>query len=101
MALLEPRNRALTKLVMLIARLTPPCHEMTRLLSASMDRTLPFGVRIRMRIHFMICDYCSRYSEHLKFIRRASKQLPDRIPPARLSADARERIRRALAEAPR
>ena len=98
MALIEPTNRWTARLVMLVARSTPRCHEMTRLLSASMDRQLPLRVRVRMRLHFIICDYCSRYGEHLKFIRRASRQFDEHMPAAPLSAEARERIKRALAE---
>jgi hypothetical protein len=75
---------------------------MTRLLSDAMDRTLPFHVRMRMRLHLKICAVCERYKHQLTLIRKLLRKdgalLIDhyrRQKPC-LSAEAKARIQRAL-----
>ena len=80
------------------------CKEVTRLLSERLDRDLPWRKRLGIYLHFIICRYCVRYWRHLSYIRRLIRLRRRRLeePPTpedapRLSPQARERIRLALA----
>ena len=78
---------------------TPNCAEMSRLASRALDRDLPLGLRLKMRLHFLICAWCQRYSKQLRFLRRAAPRLGERtgeLPSRGLSADARDRILRRI-----
>jgi len=79
------------------------CKDVTRLLSESMDRSLPLGKRVGVRFHLLICKFCARYERQLLLIRETVRRLvaaedrPGESPGETLSAEARERIRKALA----
>ncbi|GIW54683.1 MAG: hypothetical protein KatS3mg082_1087 [Nitrospiraceae bacterium] len=79
----EPGMKVLDPVIGPIAdwliRLTPSCKEMTRLLSESMDRTLPFRTRVKMRLHVVFCTWCERYKHQLVLIRDAIRRHPDRF----------------------
>jgi hypothetical protein len=93
-----------------LVRRLPPCEEITRLISASMDRRLSVRERITLRLHLWICVWCARYLEQVHFLRATLRQhaehlkdeayLPDGEPSATasLSPEARARIRRALSD---
>jgi predicted small metal-binding protein len=68
---IEPTNWLKEKVVTFIAEHTPKCHDMTRLISESMERPLPLRTRIAMRFHFLICVWCERYRDQLSFLRKA------------------------------
>jgi hypothetical protein len=74
---------------------TPNCAEMSRLASQSFEASLPLGMRFKMRLHYLICVWCSRYVKHLRFLHTAAPQLEEHLsmPAARaLSAEAKQRI---------
>ena len=75
-SVLARRNWWQTRLVILIGRHTPKCREMVRLLSQEMDRPLPLSMRIRKRFHYLICCWCQRYEEHLKYLRQTARPFP-------------------------
>ena len=78
---------------------TPNCTEMSRLASQSLEQPLPLGTRFKMRLHYLICVWCSRYLKHLKFLRVAASQLDEHLnPPAArgLSAEAKQRMMQRL-----
>ena len=85
-----------------LIRITPPCKDMTRLLSEAMDRPLPFGIRVRMRLHFLICKWCERYKNQLLFLRQALRRNPyeleSEIPASStpLSPEAKDRLKRVI-----
>lgn len=86
-----------------LIRMTPTCREVVRLISDDMDRPLPLGTRLKIRVHFLICKWCERYRRQLVFMRNALRRHPDRLAGTEPSADgpslspeARERIRRAI-----
>jgi hypothetical protein len=90
------------KMVGFIARITPHCHDITRLLSQSMDRRLPLRTRLAIRLHFEICVWCNRYGQELAVIRKASRSAPERaekISQASLPEEARKRIKEAVRRA--
>lgn len=80
------------------------CRDVTKLISESMDRTLPFGKRLGVRIHLTLCRFCARYERQLLSIRAAARRLaaaaedPAEWVPNFLSVEVRERIRRSFGE---
>ena len=80
------------------------CKKVTKLVSESMERPLSLRGRIAIRIHFMLCKYCVRFHRHMLALRNLGRTYKEDeaeaggIPPDGLSPDARERIKKALAE---
>lgn len=78
------------------------CRDVTRLISESMDRTLPLGKRIGIRLHLLLCRFCTRYERQLLLIRDTVRRIasdenePVGPAPGTLSAEARERIRKSI-----
>ena len=103
-SVLARRNRWQTMLVKFIGKHTPKCREMVRILSQSMDEPMPVGMRVKKRLHFLICCWCQRYEEQLRYMRRTAREFPehaDEASDAPFSAEARERIKRRLPETAR
>lgn len=64
-----------------------------------MDRHLGFFERLGLRIHLLLCGWCRRYGEQLKFLRTAAHQCEkddQSQPHPKLSLEARERIKQKL-----
>jgi len=100
-SVLARRNWWQTLLVKFIGKHTPKCREMVRILSQSMDKPLPLVMRIKKRLHFLICCWCQRYEEQLHYMRRTAHEFPghaDEASNVPFSTEARERIKRRLAE---
>lgn len=78
------------------------CKDVTRLLSEAMDRSLPLGKRIGVRLHLLVCAFCARYERQLLQIRETVRRLVGTEETAggtfgeTLSEEARERIRGSL-----
>jgi hypothetical protein len=78
------------------------CRDVTRLISESMDTSLPIGKRIGVRIHLLMCKFCARYERQLLLIRETLRRLvaaedqPEGPAGVTLSEEARERIRKSL-----
>ena len=78
------------------------CKDVTRLLSESMDHSLPLGKRIGVRLHLLMCRFCARYERQLLLIREtvrrivASEEKPGESPGETLSEESKERIRKSL-----
>ncbi len=75
------------------------CKEISQLVSQSLDRPLPIGKRLAVRIHLMICKLCSRYQRQLHFLQQAARQLPEHLDATstlQLSDAAKQRIRTKL-----
>ncbi len=79
------------------------CKDVTRLISESMDHSLPLGKRVGVRLHLLICKFCARYERQLLLIREtvrrlvATEERPGEVPGESMSVEARERIRKVLA----
>ncbi len=98
-SVLARRNWLQTKLVIFIGKHTPKCREMVRILSQSMDEPMPLMMRIKKRIHYLICCWCQRYEEHLHYMRKAARSFPehsDQASSASLPLEAKERIKATL-----
>lgn len=98
--MIEPNNWLKKGLVMFIANHTPKCHAVTRLVSESMERPLPLGTRIALRIHFLICVWCERYRDQIERMRNTLLSEPEDAGSDALSADARTRLKAALGKRP-
>ena len=100
-SVLARRNWFQTQLVIFIGKHTPKCREMVRILSRSMDEPMPLTMRIKKRIHFLICCWCQRYEEQLRYIRETTRRFPehaDQASDAPFPADAKERIKQKPTE---
>ena len=78
------------------------CKDVTRLISESMDHSLPLGKRVGVRLHLLICKFCARYERQLLIIRDtvrrfvATEETAGGTLGEPLSEEAKERIRRSL-----
>jgi len=78
------------------------CKDVTKLLSESMDRSLPLGTRIGVHLHLIICKWCARYERQLLLIRETARRLAATLETPggsfrdTLSEEARERIRQSI-----
>ena len=78
---------------------TPNCADMSRLASRSLEQPLSLRIRLRMRLHYLICVWCKRYFKQLKFLRQAAPNFEDHagaLPGRGLSIEARQRIMQRL-----
>lgn len=76
-SVLARRNWWQTKLVIFIGKHTPKCREMVQILSRSMDEPLTLTMRIKKRLHYLICCWCARYEEQLNYLRETSRAFPE------------------------
>ena len=76
-SLFQGKNWLSARINVAIDRLTPKCRDTTRLLSQGMDKRLPLLMRFKLRLHFLMCCYCRRYSEQLHYMRKASRRFHD------------------------
>ena len=58
---LARRNWWQTRLLILIGRHTPNCREMVRIISHSLEEPLPLSLRIKKRLHYVICCWCALF----------------------------------------
>jgi hypothetical protein len=76
------------------------CEEASRLISESFDRTLPFRLRLALRVHLFFCRACRRFRRQLFFVQRAVQELHVDIDRAgslpSLSHQTRQRMKQAL-----
>jgi uncharacterized membrane protein len=87
------------RIVNFIAGATPRCVEVTRLLSEGMDRPLPWWTYVKLRLHFLVCTYCKRYGEHLRFLRHAGHHYcehSDEASGEQMPPEARQQIKQML-----
>lgn len=78
------------------------CKDASRLASQGQDRPLGFRERWELRFHLWMCGNCRRFERQIALIRRLLRQpeLRSETETAdfELSAEARERIGRVLAD---
>lgn len=78
------------------------CKEVSRLVSESLDRKLPFWKRVSVWIHLNLCRLCRGFRKDLLKLRDTARQQAHEIeagtsdPQAGLSKESRERIQHAL-----
>jgi hypothetical protein len=77
------------------------CRQATRLISQSLDAKLPWHRRLQMKVHLLYCVWCRRYAAQLKFLRRATRELPPEAldaAPQKLSSEGKEQMNARLKE---
>ena len=82
-----------------LARITPPCRDVTRFASESMDRMLPLSTRIQLQLHFWICKACARYRQQLLALRQATRRSATEAhaqEDTQLSSAAKAKLKEAL-----
>ena len=83
----------------LLALIILPCRDVTRLVSESMDRTLPFTTRIQLQLHLWICQACAQYRRQLLVLRQATRRSATEThaqEETQLSSAARARLKEAF-----
>jgi hypothetical protein len=95
----EHRNWWQLQLVLLICKFTPTCPEVIRILSQGMDRELPLMMRLKLRVHYLMCSFCERYMKQLHYIRAVAGEFPERIgttSQVTLPTETKDRIKAAV-----
>jgi len=73
------------------------CQEVSRMVSASLDRRLPLYQRAAVRMHLAMCRYCSRLRRQLLMLKEAARQDDAAVTKSEdqctLSPEARQRIK--------
>ena len=54
------------------------CQQASRLLCQQQDERLPFGKRVRLRIHLAVCNACRNVSRQLEALRLSIRKWRDR-----------------------
>jgi hypothetical protein len=87
-----------------LLRRLPTCKQMAPVMSQSLERPLTLRERLSLKLHLWVCVWCVWYLENLRTMREALRarsareEEADEVDSAvKLSEEARERIRRALA----
>jgi hypothetical protein len=89
-----------------LLRRLPTCKQMAPVMSESLERPLRLRERVTLKLHLWVCVWCVWYLENLRTMRSAlraraaheEEDKADEVESAvKLSEEARERIRRALA----
>ena len=79
--------------------LTLHCEESTRLISDGLERDLSFVERTAVRAHFISCRSCRKFRKQLELVREEARRLGEgSVTGAKLSHEARQRIKRAINE---
>ena len=77
--------------------LVPTCRQVSRLQSDALDRRLSLSKRFGLHFHLLLCKWCRRYGNQIRFLRQATHKHPDQLneaTPRRPSSEARERLKR-------
>jgi hypothetical protein len=64
-----------------------------------MDKELPLLMRIKLRVHYLMCSFCERYAKQLKYMRTVAREFPEKIgqiSEAKLPAEVKTRMKDAL-----
>lgn len=84
--------------------LSPSCREASRLQSDALDQPLLVPKRFGLRVHLLLCKWCRRYGNQIRFLRHAAHEHSDELneaAPHRLSPEARERLKTSLRSEPK
>jgi hypothetical protein len=97
-------DRAIHAVRYFLLRRLPTCKQMAPVMSESLERSLRLRERATLKLHLWVCVWCVWYLENLRTMREAlrtrgaQEEEADEVDSAvKLSEEARERIRRALA----
>ena len=78
----------------------PPCKEIVKIISASLDRKLTLRERLLLKLHLAACEPCVRYMDQSHLLSNAIHQIDDELKSdlysGNLSDEARDRIKDIL-----
>jgi len=83
----------------LLRALSPNCRDVSRLQSQALDGALPAADRLGLRLHLLLCRWCRRYGQQIRFLRAAAQNQADHdsaLPEYLLNPQSRERIKARL-----
>lgn len=63
------------------------CREVSERVSDFLDGTLPFSVRLQMRLHLLMCRFCREYVRQMALVVGALRRLPRNEPAAEPRAE--------------
>ncbi len=76
------------------------CEDTSSIISESMDHRVPFGKRLRLKIHLALCEVCMYYKKQLETIRKLAQNLAREDTPANAGAalrpDTKERLKKMI-----
>ena len=76
------------------------CSEISKLVSESMERSLPLWERLGIRLHLKMCQHCMHYKQQLESLQDAMHRyghlIQEEEPLATLSEEAKRRIKQNL-----
>jgi len=76
------------------------CKEIIELPSKGMDTSLPWTIRMEMKLHVLMCKTCSRYAKQLQFMNQVLDRYSQVSSDGRqLSASAKQRIAKQIQQA--
>jgi hypothetical protein len=87
------------KIESVCAELSPNCREAVRAQSEALDHPLPASKRFGLWAHLLICQWCRRYGQQVRFLAEAAREREETLvagEPQALSRGARERIKERL-----
>ena len=64
-----------------------------------MDNKLSLLTRMKLRIHFLMCSFCERYTKQLKYMRDVAHEFPEKIgdvSDATLPSEVKQRLKDSL-----
>ena len=85
-------------------RRLPTCKQTVSIISRSMERPPSLRERVKTKLHLWVCIWCVRYLEQLQLMRDTLRARGSKAPDegdaadASLSAEARERMKRAISQ---
>ncbi|MFC1836449.1 zf-HC2 domain-containing protein [Thermodesulfobacteriota bacterium] len=80
------------------------CKEAAKLVSESLDRSLTFRQRLSLRVHLLMCRFCSRFQKQALLIKEAARRMAHEDEDSSaashmsLSPEARDRIKSTIEE---
>lgn len=69
---------------------------MVSLMSEARERSLNLREKITLKLHFFTCEACRRYVAQIEKMSGMVKPKDEETAPAKLSGEARDRIRAAI-----
>jgi predicted anti-sigma-YlaC factor YlaD len=63
------------------------CREITERASDFLESTLPWHVRLQVRLHLMMCGICREYVRQMALVVRTLQRLPRPRPSAEMNED--------------
>jgi hypothetical protein len=70
---------------------------MVPLMSESMERSLGLWEWMQLKLHLLVCAWCTRYLQQIKFIRQLLREdMPTGMSSVLLNAEAHQRISTSL-----